>query len=89
METRQSEQVVNGVGRQQIAKSQDRTAGDVVKRIPGVTIIGDRFVMIRGLADRYNTRSAERGDRAEPRGRQARLQLRPVAQRGAGSRTDL
>lgn len=55
METRKSEQVVNGVGRQQIAKSQDRTAGDVVKRIPGVTIIGDRFIMVRGLADRYNT----------------------------------
>lgn len=55
METRQSEQVVNGVGREQIAKSQDRTAGDVVKRIPGVTMVGDRFVMIRGLADRYNT----------------------------------
>ncbi len=55
METRSSQQVVNGVGRQQIARSQDRTAGDVVKRIPGVTILGDRFVMIRGLADRYNT----------------------------------
>lgn len=55
MEMRKSEQVVNGVGRQQIAKSQDRTAGDVVKRIPGVTIIGDRFIMVRGLADRYNT----------------------------------
>lgn len=55
METRKSEQVVNGVSREQIAKGQDRTAGDVVKRIPGVTMVGDRFVMIRGLADRYNT----------------------------------
>ena len=55
METRRSEQVVNGVSREQIAKSQDRSAGDVVKRIPGVTMVGDRFVMIRGLADRYNT----------------------------------
>ncbi|MCB9166585.1 MAG: carboxypeptidase-like regulatory domain-containing protein [Flavobacteriales bacterium] len=55
METRKSEQVVNGIGRQQIAKSQDRSAGDVVKRVPGVTLIGNRFVMVRGLADRYNT----------------------------------
>ena len=55
METRHSEQVVNGLGRQQIAKGQDRNAGDVVKRIPGVTLVNDRFVMIRGLADRYNT----------------------------------
>ncbi|MBL7964787.1 MAG: carboxypeptidase-like regulatory domain-containing protein [Flavobacteriales bacterium] len=55
MDTRKSEQVVNGVGREQIAKTQDRNAGEVVKRIPGVTVIGDRFIMIRGLADRYNT----------------------------------
>lgn len=55
METRQSQQVVNGVGREQITKSQDRNAGEVVRRIPGVTLVGDRFVMIRGLADRYNT----------------------------------
>ncbi len=55
METRLSEQVVNGLSREQISKGQDRTAGDVVKRIPGVTMVGDRFVMIRGLADRYNT----------------------------------
>ncbi|MDQ3101330.1 MAG: TonB-dependent receptor, partial [Bacteroidota bacterium] len=55
METRQSEQVVNGIGREQISKGQDRTAGDVIKRIPGVTMVGDKFVMIRGLADRYNT----------------------------------
>lgn len=52
---RNSEQVANAIGRQQIAKGQDRTAADVVKRIPGVTIFGDRFVMVRGLADRYNT----------------------------------
>lgn len=26
----------------------------MVKRIPGVTLIGDRFVMVRGLSDRYN-----------------------------------
>ncbi len=54
-EVRKSEQVVNGVGRQQIAKGQDRNAGDVVRRVPGVTLVGDRFVMIRGLSDRYNT----------------------------------
>lgn len=54
-EVRKSDQVVNGIGRQQIAKGQDRNAADVVRRIPGVTIVNDRFVMIRGLADRYNT----------------------------------
>lgn len=55
LELRNSRQVVDGVGRQQIARGQDRNAGDVVKRLPGVTLQDDRFVMVRGLADRYNT----------------------------------
>lgn len=53
-EMKQSEQIVNGVSAQQIARSQDRSATDVVKRIPGVTIIENRFVMVRGLSERYN-----------------------------------
>ncbi|MGB3870850.1 MAG: TonB-dependent receptor [Flavobacteriales bacterium] len=52
---RNSDQLANGIGQQQIAKGQDRTAADVVKRVPGITITEGRFVMVRGLADRYNT----------------------------------
>lgn len=55
MAVRNSEQLVNGLGRQQIAKGQDRSAADAVRRIPGVTVTDGRFVMVRGLADRYNT----------------------------------
>jgi outer membrane receptor protein involved in Fe transport len=33
----------------------DRNAADVVKRIPGVTVMDDRFIMVRGLYDRYNS----------------------------------
>jgi TonB-dependent receptor len=46
--------VVSGISAQQISRSQDTDAAAVVKRIPGVTIIDDRFIMIRGLAERYN-----------------------------------
>ena len=53
-EMRGSEQVTNGVSSQQIAKTQDRSATDVMRRIPGISIIEDRFVMIRGLSERYN-----------------------------------
>lgn len=53
-EMKQSEQVVNGVSAQQIARTQDRSAADVVRRIPGVSIIENRFVMVRGLSERYN-----------------------------------
>lgn len=52
---RSSAQVANGIGREQIAKGQDRNAADVVKRMPGITITDGRFVMVRGLTDRYNS----------------------------------
>lgn len=55
MAVRNSEQLANGLGRQQIAKGQDRSAADAVRRIPGVTVTDGRFVVVRGLADRYNT----------------------------------
>jgi TonB-dependent receptor len=46
--------VMSGISSQTIARTQDRDAAEVVKRIPGISIIGDRFVVIRGLAQRYN-----------------------------------
>lgn len=46
--------VASGISAQQISRSQDSDAAAVVKRIPGVTIVDDRFIMIRGLAERYN-----------------------------------
>lgn len=46
--------VVSGISQQQITRSQDSDAAEVVKRIPGVTIVDDRFIMIRGLSERYN-----------------------------------
>ncbi len=46
--------IVSGTSSAQIQKSQDRNAADVVKRIPGVTIVQGRFINIRGLNERYN-----------------------------------
>ncbi len=50
-----SDAVVSGVSSQQIAKTTDKDASEVVRRIPGVTIIDDRFIVVRGLSERYNT----------------------------------
>lgn len=47
-------QVVNGISSQQIGKTLDRDASEVVKRVPGVTIQDNRFVVVRGLNERYN-----------------------------------
>ncbi len=49
-----SEQVAVGVSSEQIAKSQDRDASQVIRRLPGVSLIENRFVMVRGLSQRYN-----------------------------------
>jgi len=55
LEVKQAKQVVSGVSSQQIARSQDNNAAQVMSRIPGVTIVDGRFVMIRGLSERYNS----------------------------------
>ena len=47
--------VSSGISNQQIMRSQDRDASEVVKRVPGVTIVDDRFVIVRGLGQRYNS----------------------------------
>lgn len=52
---KQSSLVVSGVSSQQIAKSQDKDASEVIRRIPGITIIDGRFVVVRGLIERYNS----------------------------------
>ncbi len=53
--TKMSYLVVNGISSQQIMKSLDRDAGEVARRVPGVTISDNRFVVVRGLNQRYNT----------------------------------
>jgi len=51
---RNSGTLVTGMTEQQIRETQDRTAADLVRRIPGITIMDGRFIFVRGLAERYN-----------------------------------
>ncbi len=53
LELKNSNQIANGISAQQIAKTADKDAAQVVRRIPGVTIQGN-FINIRGLNQRYN-----------------------------------
>lgn len=55
MEIKKSNAVVSGISAAQIGKTMDRNAADVVKRIPGVTVQDEKFIIVRGLFDRYNT----------------------------------
>ncbi|MDR1556248.1 MAG: TonB-dependent receptor [Tannerellaceae bacterium] len=51
---RNSLPVASGISAQQISRSQDNDAAEVLRRIPGVTILDERFIVVRGLAQRYN-----------------------------------
>lgn len=51
---RSGQVVVSGISAQQISRSQDSDAAEVVRRIPGVTVMNDRFIIVRGLSERYN-----------------------------------
>ena len=46
--------IVSGITAQQIGKSQDKDAAEVIRRVPGITITDGRFVIVRGLIERYN-----------------------------------
>lgn len=46
--------VSDGVSAETIKRTPDRNTADVLKRISGVTILDDKFVVIRGLNERYN-----------------------------------
>jgi TonB-dependent receptor len=47
-------QMIESIGEQDIKRTTSRTTGDVLKRIPGATIMEGKFANIRGMYDRYN-----------------------------------
>jgi len=51
---KQSQFVSTGISGQQISRTLDKDASEVVKRVPGITIMDNRFLIVRGLAQRYN-----------------------------------
>jgi outer membrane receptor protein involved in Fe transport len=46
--------VSDGISADVIRKSPDRSTGEVLKRVSGTTIQDNKFVIVRGLSDRYN-----------------------------------
>lgn len=54
-EIREADAVVSGISKEQISRSQDRDAAEVVRRIPSVSVMQNRFIVVRGLPQRYNT----------------------------------
>lgn len=53
-EQQQAHVTMTNISEQHIRRTQDKDAGEVIRRIPGVSIIDEKFVMVRGLSQRYN-----------------------------------
>ncbi len=47
--------ISDGISAEMIRKTPDATTGDVMKRVSGTSIQDNKFAVIRGLNDRYNT----------------------------------
>lgn len=47
--------ISDGISSEIIKKSPDRNTADVLKRVSGATVQDNKFVVVRGLSDRYNT----------------------------------
>jgi len=51
---KKSASVIDGISAQQISRSGDSDAAGAVKRISGVSVVGGKYVYVRGLGDRYS-----------------------------------
>jgi TonB-dependent receptor len=47
--------VSDGIAAETIRRTPDRSSGDVLRRVSGASIQDNKFAIIRGLSDRYNT----------------------------------
>lgn len=53
-EIRSNRSLSSGVSNEQIVRSTDRDAGEVARRITGVSVVDNRQLVVRGLNQRYN-----------------------------------
>lgn len=63
---RRSSSVSNGISAEQIKKSPDSDAADAVKRVTGISVVGDKFVYVRGMGERYNNTRLNGSSLASP-----------------------
>ena len=54
IELKNAAYIASGITSSEIRKTPDRTVGDILKRVTGASIQDGKFVIIRGMNDRYN-----------------------------------
>lgn len=53
-ERQQSASMVDSIGSEQFSKLGSTDAGQIVSRVTGVSVVGGKYVVVRGLSDRYS-----------------------------------
>ena len=48
-------EISNGISAEQLARTPDKNIGESLKRISGVSTIDNKFVLVRGIGERYNS----------------------------------
>ncbi|EHQ29081.1 TonB-dependent receptor [Mucilaginibacter paludis] len=46
--------ITDGISAEQIARTPDKNIGETLKRISGVSVLENKYVVVRGLGERYN-----------------------------------
>lgn len=55
LQQKNSSSISDGISAEIIKRSPDRSTGEVLKRVSGASVQDNKFVVIRGLSERYNT----------------------------------
>lgn len=63
---KRSATVSNGISAEQIRRSPDSDAADAVKRVTGITVVGEKYVFVRGMEERYNNTRLNGASLASP-----------------------
>lgn len=53
-EIQMANEIISGISQEQIKVSQDGNAAQAMSRVPGITVVEGKFVMVRGIPERYN-----------------------------------
>jgi len=46
--------MTNGISAEQISRTPDKNVGEIIKRVSGVAAVDNRYLVVRGLSERYN-----------------------------------
>jgi outer membrane receptor for ferrienterochelin and colicin len=54
MEMKEAKQIISAISAEQMSKGTDGNAAEAIQRIPGIALIEGKYVIARGLSQRYN-----------------------------------